>query len=423
MAATPPHHNPAFPYAQPSIFATMSGLAAKHGGAINLGQGFPEEDGPDAVKAAAADALTSTPQQYAHPAGLPALRAALATHEAAFFGTGTSALDPDTQVLVTAGATEALAATILGLASPGKEVVLIDPAYDSYAPLIRCAGGTPVPIRLVPPPPPGDGGDSTTAATPAGTAPSTTWSLPTNEALSAAFRPGKTVALILNTPHNPTGHVFSAAELTALAEQVRRCDGCIAICDEVYESLALPPHAHASLAALPGMADRCVRIGSAGKTFSLTGWKVGWVTAANSSLVAAVAGAHQFLTFSVPGALQAGVAHGLTHCRGFIDRLGTDLAAKRDRLAPALAAVGFRVLPSEATYFLTADAASLMRAGEDDVAFCERLVAECGVAAIPLSPFYTGPDPPTRLVRFCFAKKDGTLDAAAARLAAYFKAL
>jgi aspartate/methionine/tyrosine aminotransferase len=440
--------NPAFPYATPSIFASTSAAAAA-AGAINLGQGFPEEDGPPAVKAAAADALLGSPQQYAHPAGTPALRAALAEHEAGLLGASGgegpgAGLDPETQVLVTAGATEALAASILALVRPGDEVVLVDPAYDSYAPVVRVAGGIPIPIRLVPPPPPPappSDGDSATGAT---TAPP--WALPAPAVVAALFKPGRTKLLILNTPHNPTGHVFSRAELEALAAQVGRCRGvaagptqCVALCDEVYAALALPPHAHASLATLPGMAGACLRVGSAGKTFSLTGWKVGWVTGP-APLVSAVAGAHQFLTFSVPGCLQAGVAHGLVQCRSFIAGLGGDLAAKRARLAPALAAAGFRVLPSEATYFLTADAAALMAPGEVDTAFCERLVKEAGVAAIPLSPFYCAapateaeaaawaergvdalqPRPPTTLVRFCFAKKDGTLDEAARRLGAYF---
>ena len=477
--------NPAFPYRAPSIFATMSALAATHG-AVNLGQGFPEEDGPEEVKAAAAEALLGTPQQYAHPAGLPSLRAALASYEATL---GASPLDPDTQVLVTAGATEALAACILSLVRPGEEVVLIDPSYDSYAPLVRCAGGVPVPLRLVAP---------ADASSP--------WALPPEPVLASLFHPGETKLLILNTPHNPTGHVFSRAELEGLSKQVARCRGgdgasptrCIVICDEVYAALVLPdppssdsggrasagganpaasvlacppssdgggnpnssdrpggpspappsgsagdaqpaPANHISLASLPGMAPACLRVGSAGKTFSLTGWKCGWVTGP-ADLVAAVAGAHQFLTFSVPGCLQAGVAHGLDHCRPFIAGLGSDLAAKRARLAPALREAGFRVLPSEATYFLTADASNLLLSGEDDAAFCVRLVEGAGVAAIPLSPFYTRPaspaeaaawvergvdelqpSPPTSLVRFCFAKRDATLDAAAAALQAYFK--
>jgi N-succinyldiaminopimelate aminotransferase len=429
--------NPAFPFATPSIFASTSAAAAA-AGAVNLGQGFPEDDGPDAVKAAAASALLNSPQQYAHPVGLPALRAALASHEAGFLGKGAAVLDPDMQVLITAGATEALAACILSLVCPGDEVVLVDPAYDSYAPMVRAAGGLPIPLRLVVPPQGGGGGDGGAAAAAA-------WSLPPHPTLSALFKPGVTKLLILNTPHNPTGHVFGRAELAALAGQVLRCRAgvagtqCVAVCDEVYAALTLPPYAHTSLASLPSMSDACLRIGSAGKTFSLTGWKVGWVTGP-APLIAAVAGAHQFLTFSVPGCLQAGVAYGLTHCRDFIAGLGAELAAKRARLAPALGHAGFRVLPSEATYFLTADAAALMQPGEADTAFCERLVREAGVAAIPLSPFYSAapasereaaawaargvdtlqPRPPSSLVRFCFAKKDGTLDEAARRLTAYF---
>jgi len=425
----------------------MSAMAARHG-AVNLGQGFPEDDGPAELKCAAAEALLGTPQQYAHPAGLPALRAALASYEAGLAGGGedTPPLDPDTQVLITAGATEALAAAILALVAPGDEAVLVDPAYDSYAPLIRAAGGTPVPLRLVVPETESGGGGG------GGGKPSSpsTWSLPPPPVLASLFSPGRTKLLILNTPHNPTGHVFTPAELASLAAQVARCrqgeeaggsaaTRCVAICDEVYAALTLPPATHTSLASLPGMAPACLRVGSAGKTFSMTGWKVGWVTGP-AGLVAAVAGAHQFLTFSVPGCLQAGVAHGLARCRAFIAGLGGDLAAKRARLAPALAAAGFVVLPSEATYFLTADAAALLRPGEDDAAFCVRLVEEAGVAAIPLSPFYTAPAspaeaavwadrgvdarqarPPARLVRFCFAKRDGTLDAAAARLLAYFQ--
>jgi aspartate/methionine/tyrosine aminotransferase len=342
--------------------------------------------------------LATQPQQYAPPGGTPLLKGALAQHAATF---ARVPVDPDAGVLVTTGATEALAAAILGLIRPGDEAVIIEPAYDSYAPLVRAAGGAVVPLRLV-----------------AGSG----WALPPAAQVAAAFSP-RTRLLLLNTPHNPTGKAFTLAELEVLADAVKAAGpGCVAVCDEVYEHLAHPPTPHTSLASLPGMAARCLRIGSAGKTFSMTGLKVGWVTGP-PPLVAAAARCHQFLVFCVPPALQAGVVEGLTHECAFIASLGPTLAAKQALLARCLARAGFAVLPGDATYFLIADAAALMTPDEDDVSFCQRMVARAGVAAVPASPFYfarAAVPAPRTLVRFCFCKQDAVLQAAGERLEAYF---
>lgn len=340
----------------------------------------------------------SQPQQYAPPTGTPLLKAALAVHVATH---ARAPVDPEEGVLVTAGATEALAAAIMGLVRPGDEAVIIEPAYDSYAPLVRAAGGAVIPLRLDP---------------------AQGWALPPAARVAAAFSE-RTRILLLNTPHNPTGKTFTEAELTILGDAVKAAGpDCVAVCDEVYEHLTHPPRTHASLAARPGMADRCLRIGSAGKTFSLTGFKVGWLTGP-AALVAAASRCHQFLVFCVPPSLQAGVAEGFAYEGGYIASLGPTLAAKRARLAPALERAGFTVLPGDATYFLVADAAPLMTEDEDDAAFCERLVAQAGVAAVPLSPFYfsRGAVPtPRSLIRFCFCKQDAVLEAAGKALEAYF---
>lgn len=379
-----------------SIFATMSAAAARHG-AVNLGQGYPDSDGPPSLKRAAADHLLAEPQQYAPVGGLPLLKSALAVAAAT---DARVAVDPDAGVVVTAGATEALAAAILGVVRPGDEVVVVDPCYDSYAPLVRAAGGAVVPLALDP---------------------AKGWALPSAAAVAATFS-ARTRALVLNTPHNPTGKVFTAAELGVLAGAMVAAGSpsCVAILDEVYEYLTFPGAAHVSLATLPGMADRCIRVGSAGKTFSMTGWKVGWALSSSPALLAAVLRAHQFLTFSVPPALQAGVAAGFAEEREFVASHGPTLAAKRASFAAALDACGFRVLPGEGTYFIVADAAGLMRPGEDDAAFCDRVCAEAKVAAIPVSAFYLSPDPPKTLVRFAYYKADAVLEDAAAKLGAYF---
>lgn len=379
--------NPLFSDMGTTIFTVMSALALEHK-AINLGQGFPDEDGPMAIREAASRALLDGPNQYAPMRGLPVLREALAAHAKRFHGFD---FNPDTDIVVTSGGTEALTAAIVGLTNPGNEAIVIEPAYDSYAPMLRAVGATVRPIRLEPP----------------------DWRL-TEEALAAAFTP-KTKLVVLNTPQNPIGRVFTRGELELLAKFLERFDA-LAVCDEVYEHLAFDGRKHTSLLHLPGMRERAVRVGSAGKIFSLTGWKIGWACG-NANLIRAVANAHQFITFATSPALQIGVAHGLAHEMDFTLELNRALQAKRDILAKALTKVGFEVLPCEGTYFLTADIRKLTN--ESDRAFSERLTKEAGVTPVPLSAFY-GPGAPQHLVRFAFCKKREVLEDAGRRLEKYF---
>jgi aspartate/methionine/tyrosine aminotransferase len=382
-----PKANPLFADMGTTIFTVMSALALEHK-AINLGQGFPDEDGPLAVREAASRALIDGPNQYAPMRGIPALRQAIAAHAKRFHGFD---FDPDTEVVVTSGGTEALAAAIVGLANPGNEAIVIEPAYDSYAPMLRAAGATVRGIRLEPP----------------------GWRL-TEEALAAAFTP-KTKVVMLNTPHNPVGRVFTREELQLLARFLERHDA-VAICDEVYEHLIFDGREHVSLLHLPGMRERVVRIGSAGKIFSLTGWKVGWATG-DAKLIRAVANAHQFITFATSPALQAGVAYGLANEMAFTLELTRELQAKRDILANALRKTGFDVLPCEGTYFLTAGIRGLTN--ETDRVFSERLTKEARVTPVPLSVFY-GPGAPDDMVRFAFCKKREVLEDAGRRLEKHF---
>ncbi len=367
-----------------TIFTTMSALAVKHG-AINLGQGFPDTEGPEDVVRAAADALLDHRNQYPPLTGLPELRQAVAATNKRFWGIDA---DADRGVVVTSGATEALAACLMALLNPGDEVVLIEPLYDTYLPVIRMLGAIPRLVRVEPP----------------------HWHLP-REALAAAFGP-KTKALLLNSPMNPTGKVFTAEELAFLAGLVRQ-HNAYAICDEVYEHLVFAPARHIPLMTLPGMAERCLRIGSAGKTFSLTGWKVGYVTAA-PALAALVTKAHQNLTFTTPPNLQRAVAMGLAKDDAYFETFASTLAAKRDRLSAGLQAAGFGVLPTDGSYFVTANFAALNFDG-DDQAFCRHITEHAGVAAIPVSAFYEG-DAPRDWIRFAFCKQDAVLDEACARL-------
>ncbi|MGK2286609.1 aminotransferase [Pedomonas sp. V897] len=384
MSITP---NATFAALGTTVFTVMSALASEHG-AVNLGQGFPDTDGPEDVRAVAARALMEHSNQYPPMRGLPALRQAVADHEARFYGL---AVDPDRQVLVTSGATEALTASLMAFLSPGDEAILIEPAYDSYLPIIRNTGATPRFLRLDPP----------------------HWRL--EEDRLAALITDKTRLLVLNTPHNPVGRVFSDEELAMLARLAATHDFLV-VSDEVYEHLVFDGRRHRPLITFPGMAERTLKIASAGKTFSLTGWKVGMVTGA-PALIDQVAKVHQFLTFTTPPNLQAAVAYGLGKDDSYYAGLVADMQARRDRLAAGLAALGFDVLPTEGTYFLTCDYSRL--SGEDDVTFARRLVAEAGVATIPLSPFVEG-DWPHRLIRFCFAKQDVVLDEGVARLRRYF---
>jgi len=376
--------NPVFAELSTSIFERMSALARDHG-AVNLGQGFPDFGWPEDVLDRAAREVQGGWNQYPPMRGLPELRAAVAEH----YGRHQALpVGPD-EVIVTCGATEALAACFLALLSPGDEVLLIEPLYDAYLPLIRRAGGVPKALRLEPP----------------------AWRL-TADALDAAFGP-RTRMVVLNNPHNPAARAFGAAELGLLAERCAAHD-VVAVCDEVWEHVTFDSAAHVPLMRLPGMRDRTVKIGSAGKIFALTGWKVGWAIAA-PGLAEAVAHAHQYLSFVTPPNLQAAVAYGLGKDSGWFAGMRADLARSRDRLSAGLRAAGYAVLPTEGTYFLTIDLAA-SGVAEGDVAFCERAVREAGVAAIPMSAFYTG-DAPGHLVRLCFAKGDATLDEGVERLA------
>lgn len=382
-----PAPNPVFSNLGTTIFTVMSGLAERHG-AINLGQGFPDTDGPLAIRQAAARALLDGPNQYAPMTGMTVLRDAIAAHALTHYDL---AYDPADEVIVTSGATEALGAAILAVTRPGRQIVLIEPSYDSYRPIAEAVGAQIKSVRLAPP----------------------DWRL-TEKDLRAAIGPD-TAAVLINSPMNPVGRVFSRDELEVLAAVIGQTDAAV-ICDEVYEHLAFDGRPHIPLATLPGMRARCLRIGSAGKMFSLTGWKVGWITGPRV-LTGPAAKAHQFLTFATPPALQIGVAEGLAHHGDFPAALTAQLQANRDLLAAGLTRLGFDVLPCEGTYFLTAGIARLT--GEKDRAFCERLAAEAGVAAIPLSAFFASGMPDT-YVRFAFCKQRAVIERALARLEQYF---
>lgn len=374
-----------------TIFTVMSSLAADVD-AINLGQGFPDEDGPEDIRRITARAVMDGPNQYPPMMGLPQLRQAVADHDQRFYGLD---FDWQSQVMVTSGATEALTDCILGLVNPGDEVILIEPVYDSYLPMIERAGGIPRVVQMTPP----------------------DWSLPIDD-LAAAFS-DKTKLIMLNSPHNPTGKVFSRDELSAIAELVIAHDA-YAICDEVYEHLVFGDAEHLPLMTFPGMVDRCLRIGSAGKTFSLTGWKIGYISGP-PALIDAAAKAHQFNTFTTATPLQLGVAHGLGKGDPYFKTLAYDMTVKRDILAKGLQGIGLRTSKNDGTYFITADIAGLAAEDETDLDFCRRITAHAGVAAVPVSAFYRSDRPaPTNMIRFCFCKKTDVLGEAIGRLAAYF---
>jgi aspartate/methionine/tyrosine aminotransferase len=367
-----------------TVFEVMSSLA-RETGAINLGQGFPDDPGPEDVRRAAADAVLDGYNQYPSMMGIPELRSAIAAHYRHWQGVD---LDPATEVMVTSGATEALAGAILGIVELGDEVVLFEPMYDAYLPLVRLAGGVPKFVTLQPP----------------------HFRL-TEEALAQAFSP-RTKAVVFNNPLNPTATVFSNEDLSLLADFCRRYDA-IAISDEVWEHVVFDGRRHQPILALEGMRERSVKIGSAGKIFSLTGWKVGFVCAA-PPIMKVLAKSHQFLTFTTPPNLQTAVAYGLAKDDAYFEGMRQNFARSRDRFTEGLRTLGFDVIPSQGTYFVNIDIAPL---GEsDDVAFCRRLVMEHGVAAIPVSAFYAE-GAVKNVVRFCFAKKDSTLDAGLERLA------
>jgi N-succinyldiaminopimelate aminotransferase len=370
-----------------TIFETMSALAREHA-AVNLGQGFPDDGGPEELRRAAATYVVEGHNQYPPMMGMPGLRQAVAEHDKRFYG-----IDADwqTEVLVASGATEALMDCFLGLLEAGDEVVVIEPAYDTYAPVIRRLGAIPKAVRLLPP----------------------RWELPREE-LEAAFS-ARTKLLVLNSPMNPTGKVFTREELAVLAGLLEKYDA-MAVCDEVYEHLVFDGARHVPLMTLPRMRERTVRVGSAGKTFSLTGWKVGYITG-SAEMLRPITKAHQFVTFTTPPNLQHAVAVGLGLGDAYFAGLGAPLARSRDRLAAGLAAMGVPTLPCEGTYFLVLDVEKWMREGEDDRAFCKRLVIDGGVVLIPMSAFYEAAAPRS-LVRACFCKLDATIDEALRRLRA-----
>lgn len=370
--------NPVYAALGDTIFDVMSGLA-RETGAVNLGQGFPEWDGPLDIRERAARAVIEGPNQYPPMRGLPVLREAVADHYRRFQGVE---LDWQAEVTVTSGATEALAAALLAVLQPDDEVVLFEPMYDSYLPMLRRAGATARSVRLSPP----------------------DWRIDPSQ-LAAAFNE-KTRAVVLNTPLNPSASVFGAEDLRLIAEQCLKHD-CVAISDEVWEHCVFNGAAHLSMLAVPGMRDRTIKIGSAGKMFSMTGWKVGFACAA-PALTTLFARAHQFLTFTTPPNLQQAVAYGLAKPREHFDEMRDQLTRGRDRMAKALTQEGFRVLPSAGTYFMAVD---LRASGVDmdDAKFAVRALKECGVATIPFSAFYASA-PASSLVRLCFAKSDATID-------------
>jgi len=380
--------NPVFGALGTTIFTVMSALATKHG-AINLGQGFPDEDGPLSIREAAAQALRNGPNQYPPMQGLMELRRAVAAHSRHFYDL---AFDPETEVLITSGATEALTDCMLGLVGAGDEAILIEPNYDSYPPILEAAGARIRCLRLEPP------------------------RFKLEEAALAAVFSERTKLIMVNSPLNPIGRVFDRDELELLAGFLLRYDA-YAVCDEVYEHLVFDGREHLPLISLPGMRERTVRVGSAGKMFSLTGWKIGWI-AGPRPLVHVISKAHQFNTFTTSPALQLGVAYGLEHEMDYALNNTRELEGKRDLIGSALQRAGFEVLSCEGTYFITASIRGLTN--EPDHVFCERLTREAGVAAIPLSAFF-GKDSPTDLVRFAFCKRRSVLEEAAQRLTSHFK--
>jgi N-succinyldiaminopimelate aminotransferase len=368
-----------------TIFAEMSALATATG-AINLGQGFPDTDGPESVREAAVRALRDgRGNQYPPGPGVPELRQAIADHQRRFYDL---ILDPDTEVLVTAGATEAIAATMLALLEPGDEVIAFEPFYDSYAACIAMAGAKRVPLTL--------------------RAPSFR---PDLDELRSKITP-QTRLLLLNTPHNPTGMVLTTEEQSAIAALAVEHD-LLVVTDEVYEHLTFDGAVHVPIASLPGMRERTVSISSAGKTFSFTGWKVGWVMA-DGPLVSAVRTAKQYLTYVSAGPFQYAIAEALRLPDAYFDGFRADLRRKRDLLDDGLRAAGFEVYQPQGTYFITTDITPF---GEKDAyAFCRALPERCGVVAIPNSVFYDDPDAGRSQVRFTFCKKDDVLHEAINRL-------
>jgi N-succinyldiaminopimelate aminotransferase len=372
-----------------TIFAEMSALATATG-AINLGQGFPDTDGPTEVLEAAVAAIRGGLNQYPPGPGAQVLREAIARHQLRFYDVR---LDPETEVLVTAGATEGLAAVLLGMLEAGDEVIVFEPMYDSYQACIALAGARVVPVLLHP------GDDGRYGFDP--------------EELRSAVTP-RTRMLLLNTPHNPTGKVFDAEELALVASVATEHDLWV-VTDEVYEHLVFPGATHVPVATLPGMAERTLTISSGGKTFNTTGWKVGWLTGP-APLVTAARTAKQFLTYVNGAPFQPAIALGLDLDDTFYASLAADLTTKRDRLVAGLRAAGFETFVPEATYFTTVDVRPLQPDG-DGMAFCRSLPERCGVVAIPNEVFYARRELGRHLVRFACCKRLEVLEEAAARLA------
>ncbi|MEO8176144.1 MAG: aminotransferase [Sphingomicrobium sp.] len=376
--------NPIYEAMATSVFERMSGLAAEHG-AVNLGQGFPDFGWPDEILDSAARALTQGSNQYAPSRGLPQLREAVAAHYNRHHGLKLAAAN----VCVTSGATEAVGAAILASVSPGDEVIVFTPAYDCYAPMVRRAGGVVREVALKPP----------------------EWRID-RSTIEAAVT-ARTRVMIFNNPQNPTGRLFDGDELDAIAAVARDHDLTV-ISDEVWEHILLDGQRFTPLATLPGMAARTIKIGSAGKIFSLTGWKVGWLVA-EPAMASVAARAHQFLTFSTAPNLQAAVAFGLDQGDAWIEPMRSRFARARDRMTAGLTAAGFAVLDAASTYFQCVDLAA-SGLDHDDEAFAAAAVEQAGVAVVPLSVFVED-DPPRHMVRLCFAKRDETIDAGVAAMA------
>ncbi len=369
-----------------SVFTEMSRLAVEHG-AVNLGQGFPDFAGPDFVKEAAIEAIRADLNQYAVSHGTPRLRLAIAE---AWRRTHGREVDPETEVTIGSGATEVILDAILGLVNPGDEVILFEPFYDSYLPDVLMAGGIPRFVTLQPP----------------------DWHFD-RRALAELFTP-RTRLILINSPHNPTGKMFSREELSLIGSLCREHD-VLVLTDEVYEQIRFDGVEHVPMATLPGMWERTLTVNSTGKTFSMTGWKVGYAVGP-PQLNQAVRASHQFVTFSTSTPFQEAMAAAMeTAARtGYYEQLRRDYTARRDLLAGALAAAGLPTLPIQGSYFLLTDVQGM--GFPDDVSFCRYLTAEVGVAAIPPSAFYADPARAPLLARFCFAKKEETLQAAAERL-------
>lgn len=382
-----------------TIFAEMSALALRTG-SINLGQGFPDTDGPEEIREAAVRALRDgRGNQYPPGPGVPELRAAIVDHQRRRYGL---TFDPDTEVLVTAGATEAIAAALLGLLEPGDEVVALEPYYDSYAACIAMAGGTRVPVTLRP--------SEESDERPGDTGGDRRFRLDLDELRDAVT--DRTRLLLINTPHNPTGTVLTRQELTAIAELAVERD-LLVVTDEVYEHLVFDDAEHLPLASFPGMRERTVTIGSAGKTFSFTGWKVGWVTG-TAELVTAVRSAKQFLTYVASGPFQYAVAEALALPDTYFEGFRSDMQAKRDLLSAGLIDAGFTVFRPTGTYFVTTDIRQLGEA--DGLAFCRALPERAGVVAIPNAVFYDHKEAGAPYVRFAFCKRTEVLADATERL-------